>query len=429
MMKGVLCSDIYKILAAPSYGYNIMMFSDDGEGTINPTEAKWFYVRPVNFMIQAPSGDDNVRPEVYLWKSTDIKDEQTLQVLKRLKNISNQYGYGFTVHDFGSGNLPKKFSHIAMRNMEETKNKELTEGLSGSAMRSYYKLPRAKMVVVHKSRVQEEVRGSRTRNVKEIFVESNGERRRMRTNNLHAARAMTHHLNEGGLYEDKFGTHIETSASDLELLKSLLSELEIGGRKHHASKTLQYINNIKQNLKLAGTPRGYQQSIGAQKLLPRIGNTYIDDFATKLGVISNDSDRNKCFAKYYLMEECSRLPEYLNTIQRNLVSDIGDPKLISKAAKRLCLGCVPVDGEFNMDMNADDEDQVLLFGSQISDLIQDEIIKEVLESICEKPYMEPADAKFIIALGNSVLGRNKAKREVLLEPELEALKEWVKQGK
>ena len=36
MMKGVLCSDIYKILAAPQYEYNITMFDDEGTGTINP---------------------------------------------------------------------------------------------------------------------------------------------------------------------------------------------------------------------------------------------------------------------------------------------------------------------------------------------------------------------------------------------------------
>ncbi|AXC39250.1 UNVERIFIED_ORG: hypothetical protein [Escherichia phage CMSTMSU] len=131
-----------------------------------------------------------------------------------------------------------------MRNMEETKQGDLTESLSGSAMRSYYKLPRAKMVVVHKSRV-EEGQGFRSRNVKEIFVESNGERRRMSTTNLHAAKAMTHHLNEGGEYGDKFGSYIEGSARDLENLKALLSELEIGGRSHYASKTMQYINDLK----------------------------------------------------------------------------------------------------------------------------------------------------------------------------------------
>lgn len=424
MMQGVLCSDIYKILAAPSYGFDIMMFDADGEGTINPSEAKWFYVRPVNFMIQAPDANDSVRPEVYLWKSTDIKDEQTKEVLKRIKNVANQYGYGFTLYDFGSGNLPKKFSHIAMRNMEETKIQEsLQEGLTGSAMRSYYQLPRAKMVVVHKSRVQEEVRGSRNRNIKEVFVECNGERRRMSTNNLHAAKAMTHHLNEGGTWGDKYSTHIETTASDMDVLKSLLSDLKLGGKVYHTNKTLQYINDLKDSLKRSGTSRGYQDSLKSFNLIPRIGNKYIDNYANKLCAISSDSDKNKVYAKYHLIHECSKLPEYLNTIQRNLVGDY-DPKLISKAAKRVCLGCVPADGHFHMEPS-DDDNQVLLFGTQIAGVLQDEIILDVLETICDKPQLEPSDAKFIIALGNSVLGHNKATKEILVEPELEALKEWA----
>lgn len=426
-MKGVLCSDIYKILSAPSYGYNIMMFDADGTGTINPAEAKWFYVRPVNFMIQAPDSDDNVRPEVYLWKSLDIRDEQTKEVLKRLKSISNQYGYGFTIYDFGNGNLPKKFSHIAMRNMEENKvNESISESLSGSAMRSYYKLPRAKMVVVHKSRVQEEVRGSRSRNIKEVFVECNGERRRMKTTNLHAARAMTHHLNEGGMWGDKFSTHIDNSASDLETLKNLLSELEISGKSHPAQKTLQYIKSIKENLKHAGTPRGYHASLSSHKFLPRIGSSYIENFANKLGTLSSEGERNNCFAKYFLIDECKMLPEHMKTINGNLMTD-RDPKDISKAAKRLCLGCVPVSGEFNMnDIDADDDVQkVLLFGTQIADIIDDDIISEVLTSICDKPYMEPSDAQFIISLGNSVLGSNRSHREVLLEPEVKNLNEWI----
>jgi uncharacterized protein YjaG (DUF416 family) len=424
MMKGVLCSDIYKILAAPAYNYNIMMFGEDGEGTINPSEAKWFYVRPVNFMIQAPDASDSIRPEVYLWKSADIKDEQTIQVLKRLKDVANQYGYGFTIYDFGSGNLPKKFSHIAVRNMEETKIQEsLHEGLSGSAMRSYYHLPRAKMVVVHKSKVQEEVRGSRTRNIKEVFVECNGERRRMSTNNLHAARAMTHHLNEGGQWGDKYSTHLETTASDMELLKALLSDLKISGKDYHANRTLQYINRLKDSLKSAGHTRGYQDSMKSVNLMPRIGNTYIENFANKLSAISPDTEKNKAFAKYHLIDECSMLPEYLNTMQRNLIGDY-DPKMISKAAKRVCLGCVQADGQFDMG-ETDDEEKVLMFGTKIAGVLQDEIVLDVLESICEKPQMEPSDAKFIIALGNSVLGHNRATREVLVEPEIKALAEWA----
>ncbi|QOI71211.1 putative structural protein [Erwinia phage pEa_SNUABM_47] len=428
MKQGVLCSDIYKVLAAPSYSYQITMFDEEGQGTITPSEAKWFYVMPVNFMIQVPDvAETTIRPEVYLWKSNDIKDEQTREVLERIKSTSNQYGYGFTVYDFGSGNLPKKFSHIAMRNMEETKIQEsLMEGLTGSAMRSYYQLPRAKMVVVHSMRVQEEVRGSRTRNVKEVFVECNGERRRMSTNNLFAAKAMTQHLNEGGTWGDRFSTHIDTHSQDLEALKRLLSDLEISGKVVQANKAKQYIHNIKDFLKRSSTPRGYADSIRGLSLVPRVGNKYIEEYAQKLSSMSDDANNNKCFARHHLISECSKLPAYLNTAQSNITGEY-EPKDISAAVKRVCLGCVPVDGDFYMEPS-DEENKVLMFGNQIVGMIQDHIIKEVLENICTKPYMLPHDAEFVIALGNSVLGRNKAKKEVLVEPELKKLEEWAKGG-
>lgn len=428
MKQGVLCSDIYKVLAAPSYGYQITMFDTEGQGTISPSEAKWFYVMPVNFMIQVPDvAETTIRPEVYLWKSSDVKDEQTKEVLERIKSTSNQYGYGFTIYDFGTGNLPKKFSHIAMRNMEETKIQEsLMEGLTGSAMRSYYQLPRAKMVVVHSMRVQEEVRGSRTRNVKEVFVECNGERRRMSTNNLFAAKAMTHHLNEGGQWGDKFSSHLDSYSQDLESLKRLLSDLEISGKVVQASKTMQYINSIKDFLKRSSTPRGYSDSMRSLSLVPRVGNKYIDDYASKLSSMSDDANNNRCFARHHLIQECSKLPAYLNTAQSNITGEY-EPKDISSAIKKVCLGCVPVDGSFSMEPS-DEENKVLLFGSQILELVQCPIIKEVLENICHKPYMLPQDAEFIIALGNSVLGRNRAKKEVLIEPEIKQLEEWAKGG-
>lgn len=425
MKQGVLCSDIYKVLAAPSYGYQITMFDDEGTGTITPSEAKWFYVMPVNFMIQVPDvAETTIRPEVYLWKSNDVKDEQTKEVLERIKSTSNQYGYGFTIYDFGTGNLPKKFSHIAMRNMEETKIQEsLMEGLTGSAMRSYYQLPRAKMVVVHSMRVQEEVRGSRTRNVKEVFVECNGERRRMSTNNLFAAKAMTHHLNEGGQWGDRFSSHLDTHAQDLDSLKGLLSDLEISGKVVQANKAMQYIKSIKNFLKRSSTPTGYADSLRNLSLVPRVGNKYIDDYASKLSSMSDNADNNRIFARHHLMQECSRLPAYLNTAQSNITGEY-EPKDISSAIKKVCLGCVPVDGDFYMEPS-DEENKVLMFGNQIAGLIQDPIVKEVLENICSKPCMMPHDAQFIIALGNSVLGRNKAKKEVLVEPELKNLEEWV----
>lgn len=186
---------------------------------------------------------------------------------------------------------------------------------------------------------------------------------------------------------------------------------------------MHYINNLKNYLNRAGTPRGYRDSVTGLSLIPRIGSKYIDDFAQRLGAISNDTDKNKCFAKHYLIEECNRLPEYLKTMQRNMHGEF-DPKDINKSAKRVCLGCIPSDGEIQIDPTSD-ENKILLFGSKIAELIQDEIVSEVLENICEKPSLEPDDARFIIAVGNSMIGKGGDRREILTEPEMDSLTEWI----
>ena len=52
MKEHALSNDIYKVLAAPSYKYDISMYDADGNGTISPFNTKWCYVNPVSFMIQ-----------------------------------------------------------------------------------------------------------------------------------------------------------------------------------------------------------------------------------------------------------------------------------------------------------------------------------------------------------------------------------------
>lgn len=64
--------------------------------------------KPINAMIQIP--DENDREEIYFWKSKAVKNTQTIELLKRLKHACNKFGYGFfTISDFGSSNIPKKF--------------------------------------------------------------------------------------------------------------------------------------------------------------------------------------------------------------------------------------------------------------------------------------------------------------------------------
>lgn len=414
MERGIVSSDIYKILAAPSYKYDITMFDADGTGTISPIKAKWFYVKPINFMIQVPNGDDSyIRPEVYLWKSQDIKDEQTKEILSRIKNCANQYGYGFTINDFGSGNLPKKFSHIAMRDVEE---KKLTESLSGSSMRSYYILPKAKTIIVHKSRIQEDDKSARTKNIKEIFIECNGERRRLPTQNINAAKAITMHLNEDGKLGDRFSTHVNNSAQDLDNLMNLLPHLEVNSKNVQSNKAKYFIDLLQNELKRSCTNKGYADLVSSLSSVPRIGKKYIQEFNSRLNSDGEHSDLMYSLARQYLMMECRNLGTYAEVIFENLAGSYPDlsNKDFVKMAKRVCLGCVDVDSSENaqstMDIPYQDTDnKILLFGDRMVKILHDPYIREVVENLCSKPYLEEKDAKFITAVGNSIVGKYKPK--------------------
>lgn len=405
MDRGIVPSDIYKILAAPTYDFTISMYDAGGEGTISPINAKWFYVKPLNFMIQVPNGTDPlIRPEVYLWKSIEIRDEQTKEILNRLKNCANQYGYGFTINDFSNGNLPKKFSHIAMRNVEET---QLQESFTGSSLRSYYKLPKAKAIIVHSTKINED--SERTSNIKEIFIDSMGERFRLKTPNIDAAKALTLHMNENGSWNDKYSSHIENTAKDLVALTELLPSLS--NHPILRKKAQSYISELTKSLKNSSSPKGYSYDIANIRSVPRIGKQFIENFARRLGDFPPELSNS--LSRQFLIRECSRMHEYASIIYDNI--DMSNRPNLNKRdiitlAKKLCLGALELEDSLQEPLhigtdNLSPREKVLMFGSAIAGLVKNDIIKEVLENLCSKPYLEEKEGHFINAAGNSALGK------------------------
>jgi hypothetical protein len=90
----------------------------------------------------------------------------------------------------------------------------------GSLKTSQQTLENVRILVKHKTPVDENVRGSRTRHISAIFLESNGERFRFPHNYLPGARAMAQHMAHGGTMGDKVGSHITESTSNLLKLQS-----------------------------------------------------------------------------------------------------------------------------------------------------------------------------------------------------------------
>jgi len=80
--------------------------------------------------------------------------------------------------------------------------------MTGSSRTSQQTLENIKLIIRHKKPVNEEVRGSRSRGISAIFLESNGERFRFPINHLAGARAMAQHMAHGGNMYDKVGGYI-----------------------------------------------------------------------------------------------------------------------------------------------------------------------------------------------------------------------------
>ena len=103
--------------------------------------------------------------------------------------------------------------------MEETMMESFSK-MFGSARTSQQTLENVRLLVRHKTPVDENVRGARTRHISAIFLECNGERFRFPHNYLPGARAMAQHMAHGGSMNDKVGTYISESTGNLLKLQS-----------------------------------------------------------------------------------------------------------------------------------------------------------------------------------------------------------------
>jgi hypothetical protein len=297
------------------YGYQIKMFGLDGSEVIDPEEARRFYVDEPNMMLTL----DDTSEEIILNKNSDVPLDVYEDVLKRLRLVASQNMLNFTLKDFGKKVEPKDFSYQAknykeatMENVEEAKDPEkewkkegawskqmkkqdkdfdkarkakaamasktkesfeqakfaLAESLSkmfGSTKTSRQTLENVQILVRHRKPVQEEIRGSRTRNIQAIFLEANGERFRFPHNSLSGARAMARHLTMGGSVADQIGEQIVSNTGTMMKLKEFLryarsNNLINEGSNDAVELVRENVNSIQETLKKLSGIKTYESA-------------------------------------------------------------------------------------------------------------------------------------------------------------------------
>lgn len=182
------------------FGYRVRMNKKGGGNTLNANQARYFYSMDDKFMVVLD--EDNKVIQIKFGESTDREK------LKKLEStIRNGIAKKFIIPvDL----LPYSGKEIELKDfLNMAKIEESLSPVTGSIKTSYQQTEGAKLIIRHSKPVNEDIHGSRSRNIRALFIENSaGERFKYPHIHLSAARTMTRHVAQGGTPYDEIGQKI-----------------------------------------------------------------------------------------------------------------------------------------------------------------------------------------------------------------------------
>ena len=255
----VIAEKTFNILKG--FGFGVDSFSADGKQVIDPTDATRFVVSEPNILVRL----DSASSTLVLNTSEDLSEHK---VRKMLKDVAQDYLMKFDYKIFGKKlkavGEKQDIAKQAERDMADIK--EGFDTMSGSSKTSYQSLDNVKIVVKHKKAVNEEVRGSRSRNIHSIFIQRGDERFKLPENNLAMARAMARHVQKGGEVFDEQATNIVEMAQDLKKLREFVNYVRTAkimneDNAEYVQLAVENIENIKNTFKKLSGAKTYESTI------------------------------------------------------------------------------------------------------------------------------------------------------------------------
>ena len=137
-------------------------------------------------------------------------------------------------------------------------------GTPGRPYNSFADKGNTKILIRHEDKVNDEIRGSRARKIKEIFLETErGERLLLNHTNLHGAYAMAEHLNHGGDLRDDFAEHINGLIAEMAAMKHFVRstkhrQFEDQETADMTRAAVHHYDKIKRTLRQMRGARGYR---------------------------------------------------------------------------------------------------------------------------------------------------------------------------
>jgi|TARA_R110000851_G_scaffold8032_1_gene30877 hypothetical protein len=193
-----LSTEIFNILKGANI--KLKMFDFQGNKTLDAENSARLYAYVEDFLVTIRLENDEV--EVLVQAGADFSFDKHKDLLSSIKKAGHNAMAEYTIRKFDKNIVPKDFAHDTV-----------SEGYAratGSMKTSYIQLPEStRLVIKHNKSVNEEVRGSRSRNIQAMFIENSaGERFRFPHKYLSGAKSMAKHVSMGGTPYDAIGESI-----------------------------------------------------------------------------------------------------------------------------------------------------------------------------------------------------------------------------
>ena len=243
------------------FGFDVQSFDKQGKLSIDPQQSTRFVVEDPNVLVRIDRSTDTI----ILNTSNDLSEHK---IRNMLKELANDYLLNFDYKVFDKKLKAKGEQADIVKNSEKDMA-DVMEGfgtMSGSTRSSYQGLDNVTIVVRHTKPVNEEVRGSRSRNIHSILLRRGEEVFKLPENNLSMARAMARHLQKGGETFDEVGTKIVEMAADYKSLGQFVnyvrrSKLVNEDNQMYVDLAMENVQSIKDTFKRLSGAKTYETAI------------------------------------------------------------------------------------------------------------------------------------------------------------------------
>lgn len=236
--------------------------------------------------------------------------------LRNLRQFARRNLLTFDTRDINKSNLDLKDikQQAKVDDVSTTNDVSVTESkLYGTSRNSYADMDGTRLMIKHDGLVNDDKHGDRARRIKEIFIEtSRGERFLLPFTNLHGAKAMARHVNEGGSIQDEIGECIFKMVREMGAMRHFVRSTK--NRQFEDSETadmthaaIQHYTQLKNTLRHLHSKKHYdafannyqaddytEEDIDVDALRERfVKKVYDDRFTEALPVVYNAYKRQQ----------------------------------------------------------------------------------------------------------------------------------------